>query len=326
MPARAREEPLVLLQFPSAFGAPSLAAECTKVHAYLKFCDAPFATLDAKNTNANWVHNLPLLRIGARCVNPENIIQELKQIGFDPDEALSSAQAAEALAFEALVEERIGVALLYSLWADETNYASIVRPTYAASLPIPLSLYLPWTMRRRALSQLARRGYKDSERAYMCGEDALAALSVRLRDADYFHGSAPCRLDATAFAYLSAILRCPLPHDRLRTCLSSFPNLERFCHRVSERYFGGSEAILPSAPVPRSIKDQVGSGVYSWVGPSDVEGESSRSRRTPKQQRFKDRGRAALLAGAASAVLFTLPTRDEEGDETYEEYEASLED
>eukprot|EP00965_Chrysotila_dentata_P139383 4608879-Pleurochrysis_carterae.AAC.1 len=49
--------------------------------------------------------------------------------------------------------------------------------------------------------------------AYLLGEEALLALSERLGDRSYFFGDTPTSLDASAFAYLVAVLRCPLPND-----------------------------------------------------------------------------------------------------------------
>ena len=157
-----------------------------------------------------------MLEAGGEQAGASALYAALRQRGHDADAALSAEQKAESAAFCALVEEVLGAALLYSWYEVGANYEQAIRPALAAGMPLPLSLYMPWSIRKRAHSQLARRRYLDDD-------DALArarrcALSVRLGERRFFHGDAPSTLDASAFAYLTAVLRCPLPEDRLRRC------------------------------------------------------------------------------------------------------------
>ena len=258
MPSQDQDEPtLLLLQHASAWGAPSLAVECTQAHALLKIATATYAALNANDAQAPWAHQLPLLRIGARTVEHSDIGAELKAAGYDTDAHLDATQRAESLAYAALAEERLGIALLHAQWADDDNFAAVTKPAYSARLPFPLSYYLPWTMRRRALSQLARRGYRDAARAHAAGAEALAAISTRLAERPYFHGERPSSVDASLFAHLSAALRCPVPNDELRRSLRALPNLERYCERFSRRHFGGSDELLPAVAAPERVTAQL---------------------------------------------------------------------
>ena len=169
--------------------------------------------------------------------------------GHDADVALSAEQS-ESAAFCALVEEVLGAALLYSWYEVGANYEQAIRPALAAGMPLPLSLYMPWSIRKRAHSQLARRRCLDDDDALARGEEALRALSVRLGARRFFHGDAPSSLDASAFAYLTAVLRCPLPEDRLRRCLRGLANLTRFCDVVEKKFFDGAPPPPPAAPAP----------------------------------------------------------------------------
>lgn len=74
--------------------------------------------------------------------------------------------------------------------------------------------------------QLARRNCINPGIAYSYGESALEAISVRYGDRSFFHGSVASGIDATAFAYLAAVLLPPLPSDHLRQVLLS-PQLSR---------------------------------------------------------------------------------------------------
>ena len=161
---------------------------------------------------------------------------------------------------------------------------------------------------------LAREQCAEPEAAYALGEDALRQLSARLGERRYFFGEEPCSLDAAVFAYASAILRCPLPQDRLRVSLRGHANLVRFVERVSEAYFGTSEPLLPAptaAGAPSAAAAAAAAarpGVPLPGGDGRGGGGSAESKRTPKQQRFKQRGRNALIGAAASALLYVLST------------------
>ena len=304
--------PLRLLQYASAWGAPSLDAECTRVQAWLRFCglaagrgyaleDAPPASIGA----------LPVLAAdGEGLVAGPGIDAWLRARGHDPDARLSAAEQAECAAFTALVRHPLRLALTHSWWADAVNYAEVVRPAFAGSLPFPVGIYLPWTMRRRACSVLARERCAEPEAAYALGEDALRQLSARLGERRYFFGDAPCSLDAAVFAYATAILRCPLPQDRLRSSLRRHANLVRFVERVSEAYFGASAALLPAPAATAAPSAAAAAAAAARPGAPlpDGDGGSAESKRTPKQQRFKRRGRNALLGAAASALLYMLST------------------
>ena len=175
---------------------------------------------------------LPVLEAGRAGGRRRRSRRACSARGHDADAAPSAEQKAESAASCALVEEVLGAALLCSWYEVGANYEQAIRPALAAGMPLPLSLYMPWSIRKRAHSQLARRRCLDDDDALARGEEALRALSVRLGARRFFHGDAPSSLDASAFAYLTAVLRCPLPEDRLRRCLRGLANLTRFCDVV----------------------------------------------------------------------------------------------
>jgi len=299
-------EKLRLMQYAAAWGSPSLLPACTKANAYLRFCalqpGRDFEVEEPRAAQATWAQQLPVVQAGAQLLDASSLYSGLRARGLDADAPLTAAQRAESAAWSALIEERLGVALLFSWWEEADNYATVIRPAFAGRLPIPLCFYMPWTMRRRAHSQLARRSCLDPEVVYAIGEEALAALAQRLDGLLFFHSGTPSSVDASAFAYLTAILRCPLPSDRLRRCMRGHAQLVSYCERISERYFGVEEGLLPAAQTS-DITHGDDEALRSMEVPS---ASSEKSTRTPKQQRFKRRSRNALLAAGGSAVLYAL--------------------
>ena len=320
MPARLR-----LLVFGPAWGAPSLDPACTKIVAWLRFCnmeDGRDFVLDAcSNPHVmGMAGELPVLEIGGGdlqrtpdLAEPGDIVRALIALGHDVDAHLTAEQRAESLAFTALIEERLNLALLYSWWEDDANYDAVIRPALAAAMPLPLCYYLPWSMRRRVHSHLARRRCQSADTAYGMGEAALSALSVRLGTSDYIHCDSPSSIDASAFAYLTSILRCPLPHDRLRRALQSHTNLVMYCERISTAFFGGAPPLLPAVE-PASHTSLTGSSVAGHPtaelrGAADASHRPTQLKkepRTPKQERFRRRSRNAVVTAISGAVLYAL--------------------
>lgn len=337
MAATTSEPRLRLMAFGPAWGMPSMDAASTKAAAWMKFCGlregADFEIDPCSKVHVGLTGELPMLQsIDAEgnplLAEPHEVCSALAALGHDADAKLSAAQRAESLAFSALIEERLHVALLYAWWEDEVNYDAVIRPTLGATLSMPLTIYLPWMLRRRVHSQLARRRCLGTDTAYAMGEAALEALAVRLGSRPFFHGDAPTGVDASAFGYLSAALRCPLPNDRLRVAMRSHPNLVAFCERIAGAHFGGSEPLLPATtPAPprlrnmngRQIAEQQTAGSSNAPGVGDA--VSTKEVRTPKQERFRRRSRNAVLGALGTAVAYALAvgTFDKEAEESDED-------
>jgi metaxin len=313
-------EPLRLLVFGPSWGAPSLDAACSKAYAHLLFCGlvegTDFVVEPCNNPHRSLGGELPVLEFGAGQLaeGPHEVCTALAARGYDADKGLSPAQRAESTAFAALLEERLHVALLYSWWEDEENYNAVVRPALTKALPLPLCYYLPWSMRKRVHSQLARRSCHRADVAYAHGEAAIEALAVRLGEArPFFHGDTPTSVDASAFAYLSAVLRCPLPNERLRAALRVHTNLVAYCERISSRFFGGSGPLLPAAapasaapPPHHPLGTAAAAAAQAEVGRA-AEAATKKSR-TPKEANFRRRSRNAVLAAAGATLLYALAT------------------
>ena len=59
------------------------------------------------------------------------------------------------LARSALVHARLEPATLASTWAEAASFRSHTRATYGSGLPLPLSVIVPWLLRRATLKRLA---------------------------------------------------------------------------------------------------------------------------------------------------------------------------
>ena len=134
-----------------------------------------------------------------------------------------------------------------------TGFLSQPDASLAALFCCVLLSTTPGTYSFIIITQLARRNCILPGLAYHRGEEALQALSIRYGSRPFFHGAAASAVDAAVFAFLTAILRPPLPNNRLRKALLSHPNLVELCERMCIYYFGSS-APLPQPPAPDPVR------------------------------------------------------------------------
>jgi len=170
--------------------------------------------------------------------------------------------------------------------------------------------------------------------AYRLGGEALEALNTRLAGRGSFFASGASAVDATAFSYLTAVLRCPLPRDTLRAHLKSLPALCSYVEAFSTTFFGSFEPLLPSPETDPRLRPPPLTGrptafPYAFGADEGGGGEASeaaagggKSSRTPKQRRFKERSRNAVLGALGGALVYAVATDLVGGEEELDEYAA----
>eukprot|EP01051_Picozoa_sp_SAG22_P005326 SAG22_NODE_313_length_12610_cov_5.778275_3_plen_414_part_00 len=255
-PARFR-----LYQFP---GRPGLAAyhpACLKARGYMRACivraaaagggsgsggggggggNLNFGTDERGSVHVTEAATLPVLHDVQEdewVAGASEIVQHLAKAGeggaWDLDAGLSKQQKAEAAAFTALVETKLYLAMLQHWWVDDEGYDVVSRPVYATALPCPLSLYLPWILRRRQVQRATHSGVGTAAAAKAAAAECLGALDARLGSQNFFFGDAPTSLDATVYGYLECIEKFPQrPHGNwLHELLQAHPRLKAFTSR-----------------------------------------------------------------------------------------------
>lgn len=130
----------------------------------------------------------------------------------------------------------------------------------------------------------------------------------------------PLRSVRQAFSYLTAVLRCPLPRDTLRAHLKSLPALCSYVEAFSTTFFGSFEPLPPSPETDPRLRPPPLTGrptafPYAFGADEGGGGEASeaaagggKSSRTPKQRRFKERSRNAVLGALGGALVYAVAT------------------
>ncbi|XP_049586155.1 metaxin-1 isoform X4 [Syngnathus scovelli] len=149
------------------WGLPSVNSDCLVVlvgcllsrfmyEAYAQFSGAPLKVHKLSNPWRCPGGTIPALRTAHKEAlwRPSDIIVHLQKQKYNADFDLSPKEAADSLAFVALVQEKLSPAVLYALWVEPKNFAEVTRRWYAEHVSFPLGLVLPGRMRRQVLDKL----------------------------------------------------------------------------------------------------------------------------------------------------------------------------
>jgi len=196
---------------------------------------------------------------------------------LEPDQQLSTSQAAETMALLSLVREKLLPAILFFQWIDDENYTSWTKPEVSKLSYFPFCLYEPAMIQRTVAAELtAIMNYTGGGvdainnsidiarmRDYVMklAKEAIGTLSNRLRlghgdmyrsgdgSADgisMFHGYAITTIDCLVYGYLGVILGARWKNPALQEIITGndkYMNLSRYVDEVGRRLF-------PEVPIP----------------------------------------------------------------------------
>ncbi|KAM9805478.1 metaxin-1-like [Syngnathus typhle] len=229
------------------WGLPSVNSDCLVVLAYAQFSGAPLKVHKLSNPWRCPGGTIPALRTAHKEAlwRPSDIIVHLQKQKYNADFDLSPKEAADSLAFVALVQEKLSPAVLYALWVEPKNFAEVTRRWYAEHVSFPLGLVLPGRMRRQELDKLRllrgdsslEPGDELEKELYDDATNCMDLLAQRLGMQKFFFGDSPSSLDAVVFGWLAPILKCELPSGKLQQHLKSLDNLHAFCGNILLVYF-----------------------------------------------------------------------------------------
>ena len=154
-----------------------------------------------------------------------------------PNTWLSAEQRAHAYLIGKSLDENFYWCLLYSRWICDDNWP-VTRQEFFGELAFPLSVLVPFLVRRATRSALYKQGMARHSGAEIehIFKQTLSSLSILLGDKDYFMRDLVCELDATAYGMLA---QCILSNvdNRFNPIARGYPNLQNYCNRVRQHYY-----------------------------------------------------------------------------------------
>lgn len=230
-----------LYQFAPAFGLPNASPFCMKLETYLRMTGLAFEIPQASIRHLQRAPKgkLPYIEDDGKLVADSSLIIDYLKTAYGDtlDAWLDATQRATALAFARLMEENLYWAVLYTRWVEPQGWEK-TRPAFFGQLPAPLQWFVPALARRGLVRELHGHGMGRHSRNEIIaiGQRDISALADFLGDKDYFMGSQPCSLDASAYAFVANLICAPLESE-LKSHATQYPQLRLYCERMRARYY-----------------------------------------------------------------------------------------
>jgi glutathione S-transferase len=234
---------ITLYTFGPAFGLPDPSPFVTKAEMLLKMAGLAYRS-KAGGPRGAPKGKLPYIEDdGERIADSTFIRRHIeKKYGFDFDRGLSAGERAIAWAFEKMAEEHLYWALVDVRWSDDANFARGPR-VFFDRLPAPLRPIAIPLIRRQVRKALQAQGMGRHSRAEIAelGARSTDAIAAHLGDKPFFMAAEPTGADATMFPFVAGTL-CPVFETPVRDAAERHTNLKRYVERMTERYYGRTDA------------------------------------------------------------------------------------
>lgn len=229
-----------------AWGAPDFSPFVIKLETWLRLAGVPYERRDGGNPLQAPKGKIPYVELdGVRMGDSQLIVEELtRRHAVSLDAGLGPGEAAVGRAFRRMLEEGTYFCTLWLRWVDDEGWKE-QYPAFKALFPAVIApIALPMirsTVRKGAHAQGTGRHAREAIIA-MARAD-LEAVEAQLGDQPYFLGDLPRSVDATVYAFLTAIQTHPgttAVHEAARA-----PRLLAYTARIRERYWAQPVAVSP---------------------------------------------------------------------------------
>lgn len=227
---------ITVYQFPRAWSCSSASPYCVKVTAFMQLTGIPFKVVSLMSSNKAPYKKLPYITDGELTIADSNVIinylMQTYQVSLDSH--LNEQQAAQALAIQSMIEDKLYYILVYARWIDEdTN--KLMKRAFKRGLPPLIDKIAFYLAQRSAKNQVYFQGIgrHPKTQIYAFGKKILQALLTLLGDKPYLLGEKLATVDISAYAFLSALIRTPIDHP-LRHWLLEQQAILDYCERVEK--------------------------------------------------------------------------------------------
>lgn len=187
---------------------------CTKLLAYLALAKIEHETRAGMQHIRNAPKGkMPYVRDGGDVIGDSALIAQHLQAtrNIDTDAHLSVEQRAHAHALGRMLDENTYWTILYFRWVHKANFDAHTRPALFGALPAWQRTLLPGPLRKRVVASARAHGMGRHSEAEVgrIGVADFRSLAEILGDRPFLFGDVPCAIDASAFAFVTAVSGTP---------------------------------------------------------------------------------------------------------------------
>jgi glutathione S-transferase len=230
---------ITLYQGPPAWGLPNISPFCVKLETWLRMTGLPYEVRPADMMRAP-KGKIPYADIDGHVMGDSQLILEHleRAHGGKLDAHLTPEARARAHLIRRTLEEGLYWALVYARWVEPAGWA-VYRPLLQATVMPPVIGGVVLNLVRRKVQSVGRAQgtFRHSrDEIYALSNADLAAIAALLGDQPFMLGAEPSSVDATAYAFLSGVLRFPADSP-LKRHAEAKPNLVAYVERMRQRYY-----------------------------------------------------------------------------------------
>lgn len=232
---------LNLYKFGPAWDTLDLSPFCLKVEVYFRLMKIAYTPYIANAQKAP-KQKLPTVTFNNQVIcDSSSILAHFEAKSPNAlDAGMTPLDTSLSKAYGALFEEKLYFVVAWARWGDDRVWDSYRDPikTYLGAQGVPKFLHT--MVAKIARKQMCKSiwvqgiGRHSRDEIYAMGTDILQAASVFLAEKTYFMGDQVRTIDATVYAFLSAILDVPL-ETPLKQALLDLPNLTAYCARMKAK-------------------------------------------------------------------------------------------
>jgi glutathione S-transferase len=230
-------------KFASAWGQPDLSPFVVKLETYLRMAGIDYKGVPGDVRKAP-KKKLPYIDHDGRLLGDSSFIIEYLKATFGDtlDRGLGATERAVATSFQAMLEEQLYFVILYERWQDDRGwetYSPVLRDVLgAAGIPVPLRRLIASAVRRQIVKMLHAQGTGRHARAEIdvIGTRIVQSVSDWMGARPVFLGDHPTTVDATVYAFLTAIMDTPVA-SAVKTHAEGLANLRSYVDRVKANYW-----------------------------------------------------------------------------------------
>ena len=229
---------ITLHVFGPGMGLPDPSPFCLKAMTLLKLSGLTFTT-DTKGLSKAPKGKQPYLVEDGKAIADSTFIRWHleKAHGVDFDKGLTPAQKATGWAVEKMLEDHAYWGGVDARWLVEENFRR-GSSRFFDGVPSLLRPLVFAMVRRRVRARIKGQGmglHSRAEIEALCIPDLLAVSDI-LGDKPFLFGAEPCGADATAWAFVAAML-CPVVTSPIRDAAEKRANLLAYRDRGLARWF-----------------------------------------------------------------------------------------
>jgi len=224
-----------LHQFPPAFGLANASPFAIKLQAYCRLANIEYKNHYRVDSHKMPKGKLPVARIDNELIADSSLIIKKLEMKYQLDKDLTPQQHAQGHLLQQLCEEQLYWSLVYSRWIDD-DYWPISKEAFFGKLPAILKLFVPNTMRKRAIKNCISQGTArhNKQEIYAMANISIDHLSSLLADKTFFISNTMTSYDCAIYGLLTNFLNGGI-QSPIKKHLATHNNLVAYIHRCQQK-------------------------------------------------------------------------------------------